>query len=111
MLSTILSVNINAGDSGSSKPSVKIKQPEKPKKASNAKQNNLKLNTLRIQGNKELPKALYIVPWQEVEIKKGAKYKQQLVLHSLYGDLFDPITANKLLEKQPQSLKDSNNDL
>ena len=87
-----LSLNIEAAESA---------QLEQPKKTSGARNNNLKLNTLKIQGNKELPKALYIVPWQEIEFKKGAKYKQQLVLHSLYGDLFDPVTADKLLEKQP----------
>ncbi len=87
-----LSLNIEAAESA---------QLEHPKKTSGARNNNLKLNTLKIQGNKELPKALYIVPWQEIEFKKSAKYKQQLVLHSLYGDLFDPVTADKLLEKQP----------
>lgn len=49
----------------------------------------IELKTTIIKGNKELPKILYIVPWQE--IKSSKKAERKLVLHSLFGDLFDPI--------------------
>ncbi len=64
-------------------------------KNSTKTKDKLKLKTLKLQGNKELPKALYIVPWQQVEIEQGSRYRQQLVLHSLYGDLFDPVSADQ----------------
>ncbi|TQV76404.1 hypothetical protein FLL45_00095 [Aliikangiella marina] len=56
---------------------------------------NIKLKTLTIQGNKELPKVLFIVPWQDPKKKKGSKSQQRLVLHSLYGDLFDPMKPSE----------------
>jgi uncharacterized membrane protein (UPF0127 family) len=46
------------------------------------------LEITTIKGNEELPKILYIVPWKEVEQSKNEE--QKLVLHSLFGDLFDP---------------------
>jgi len=48
------------------------------------------LDTTIIKGNTELPKILYIVPWKEI---KPSRYddEQQLIIHSLYGDLFDPV--------------------
>ena len=52
-------------------------------------QDTIELETTTIKGNKELPKILYIVPWKEVMPLK--KNQQKLVLHSLYGDLFDPV--------------------
>ncbi len=64
------------------------------------KKDKLKLETLKIQGNKELPKGLYIVPWQDIKKTKGSKNKQRLVLHSLYGDLFDPVNPNNYLNKE-----------
>ena len=39
-------------------------------------------------GNSELPNVLYITPWRAPETEHKT---QQLTLHSLYGDLFDPI--------------------
>lgn len=52
-------------------------------------QDKIELETTIIRGNKELPKILYIVPWKDVKpVKKG---EQELVLHSLFGDLFDPV--------------------
>jgi len=53
--------------------------------------NRMELETLKIQGNKELPKVLFVVPWQEVKSTVGGREEQGLVLHSLYGDLFDPV--------------------
>ncbi|MDH5354129.1 MAG: hypothetical protein OEY09_06755 [Gammaproteobacteria bacterium] len=52
-------------------------------------QDTIELGTTTIKGNKELPKILYIVPWKEV--KPQYIPQQELVLHSLYGDLFDPV--------------------
>ncbi len=54
----------------------------------------VELKTTFIKGNKELPQVLYIVPWQEVEQEK--KRKETLVLHSLFGDAFDPVTPKNL---------------
>ena len=49
----------------------------------------IELETTIIKGNKELPKILFIVPWQDV--KQSKVDEQPLVIHSLYGDLFDPV--------------------
>lgn len=46
------------------------------------------LEVTTIKGNEELPKILYIVPWKEIEQTRSDE--QKLVLHSLFGDLFDP---------------------
>jgi len=51
----------------------------------------LKITTIR--GNKELPQILYIVPWQGT--KKSALDEQNIVLHSLFGDLFDPFNPEE----------------
>ena len=56
----------------------------------------VELKTSFIKGNKELPQVLYIVPWQE--IKKTTKKPENMVLHSLYGDIFQPITPAKIIE-------------
>ncbi|MBI1425478.1 MAG: hypothetical protein GC149_18740 [Gammaproteobacteria bacterium] len=52
----------------------------------------LKLDTTIIKGNKEMPQIVYIVPWKEMKEKKSQD--QTLVLHSLFGDLYDPVSAN-----------------
>lgn len=52
-------------------------------------QDRIELKTTIIKGNKELPRVLYIVPWKDV--KTAPKPQQELVLHSLFGDLFDPV--------------------
>ncbi len=49
----------------------------------------IKMDTTTIKGNTELPKIIYIVPWQEA--KQFKSKAQQLIIHSLYGDLFDPV--------------------
>lgn len=49
----------------------------------------IKMDTTTIKGNTELPKILYIVPWKQ--IKQSQHEDQQLLLHSLYGDLFNPV--------------------
>ncbi|MFV9615435.1 MAG: hypothetical protein ACNYZG_05725 [Gammaproteobacteria bacterium] len=60
-------------------------------------EDEIELQTTIIKGNKELPKILYIVPWKDITKSKTAERK--LVLHSLFGDLFDPV-----LPKQDQQL-------
>jgi len=49
----------------------------------------LKLDTTIIKGNKEMPQIVYIVPWKD--FKQKQQKEQTLVLHSLFGDLYDPI--------------------
>ncbi len=50
----------------------------------------IKMDATIIKGNTELPKILYIVPWKEIKQSKSNN-EQQLIIHSLYGDLFDPV--------------------
>ncbi len=54
-----------------------------------AAEDTIELETTIIKGNKELPKILYLVPWKE--IKSNKKAERKLVLHSLFGDLFNPV--------------------
>jgi len=62
--------------------------------ASSYSQDRLELETTFIKGNKELPQILYVVPWKD--IKRSRKKEQQIVLYSLFGDLFDPVNPNEL---------------
>lgn len=62
-----------------------------------ATEDAIELETTVIKGNKELPKILYVVPWKE--IKRSKKAERKLVLHSLFGDLFDPVLPQ---QKQQQ---------
>lgn len=48
----------------------------------------IELESTKITGNTELPKYTYIVPWQDNKSEQTGSRK--LVLHNLYGDLFDP---------------------
>lgn len=57
-------------------------------------EDRLELETTFIKGNKELPQILYVVPWKEV--KSTRKKQQQIVLYSLFGDLFDPVNPDEL---------------
>lgn len=52
-------------------------------------EDRVELQTSFIKGNKELPQVLYIVPWQTIKKKKVKA--ENMVLHSLYGDIFDPV--------------------
>lgn len=52
----------------------------------------LKMETTIIKGNKEMPQIVYIVPWRDLK-QKNLK-EQTLVLHSLFGDLYDPINPD-----------------
>lgn len=54
-------------------------------------EDELDLDTTFIKGNKELPQMMYVVPWQDMKSAKGQKANQSLVLHSLFGDIFDPV--------------------
>jgi len=56
-------------------------------------EDEIELRTTTIKGNKELPKILYVVPWKD--IKRSKKAERKLVLHSLFGDLFDPVLPSQ----------------
>lgn len=60
-------------------------------------QDRLELETTFIKGNKELPQILYVVPWKD--IKRSRKKEQQIVLYSLFGNLFDPVNPEELDHK------------
>lgn len=52
-------------------------------------QDRAEIDSIYVKGAKEFPQTVYVVPWKDV---KGRERKdQQLVLHILYGDLFDPV--------------------
>lgn len=57
-------------------------------------EDRLELETTFIKGNKELPQILYVVPWKDV--KRSKKKEQQIVLYSLFGDLFEPVNPDQL---------------
>ena len=57
-------------------------------------EDTIELRTTTIKGNKELPKILYVVPWKD--IKKSKKAERKLVLHSLFGDLFNPVLPQQM---------------
>ncbi|MDH5445570.1 MAG: hypothetical protein OEY52_08420 [Gammaproteobacteria bacterium] len=54
-------------------------------------EDELELDTTFIKGNKELPQIMFMVPWQDMKTKRGKKAAQNLTLHSLFGDVFDPV--------------------
>jgi len=54
----------------------------------------IKMKTTTIKANTELPKIIYIVPWKETA--KNTKKQQKLIIHNLYGDLFDPVVPPEL---------------
>lgn len=56
-------------------------------------EDKIELETTTIKGNTELPKILYVVPWQDGE--SDSVTQQKLSLHSLFGDLFEPLTPEK----------------
>jgi len=56
-------------------------------------EDKIELRTTTIKGNKELPKILYVVPWKD--IKRSKKAERKLVLHSLFGDLFNPVLPSQ----------------
>ena len=52
-------------------------------------QERVEIDSIVIKGNKEFPQILYIVPWKDM--KNKSEKEQTLVLHSLFGNLFDPV--------------------
>lgn len=52
-------------------------------------QDRIELDTTIIKGNTELPKILYVVPWKDATGRTSKE--QKLTLHSLFGDLFEPV--------------------
>ena len=52
-------------------------------------QDIIELDTTTIKGNTELPKTMYVVPWQDKTRKDSTQ--QKLKLHNLYSDFFDPV--------------------
>jgi len=59
-----------------------------------ADDDEVEMETTFIKGNKELPQVLYIVPWQE--LKTEHKKEKTLILHSLFGDAFEPVIPKNL---------------
>jgi hypothetical protein len=59
-----------------------------------AVEDRVELETTFIKGNKELPQVLYIVPWKDAKQEKSKT--EIIVLHSLFGDTFEPVTPQKL---------------
>jgi len=55
-----------------------------------AVEDKIELETTIIKGNTELPRVIYLVPWQDISESKSAQ--QKLKLHSLFGDLFEPMS-------------------
>ena len=66
-------------------------------------EDKIELKTTIIKANTELPKILYVVPWQDTKEKKASE--QKLVLHSLFGDLFDPVRPAPPSKNKNQSNK------
>ncbi|MFL0802488.1 MAG: hypothetical protein K6L81_02140 [Agarilytica sp.] len=62
-------------------------------------EDKIELETTIIKGNTELPKILYVVPWQDVTDDK--KSQQKLTLHSLFGDIFEPVTPDAPSHLEP----------
>ena len=52
-------------------------------------QDKIELKTIQIRGNKELPKILYVVPWQDAARADNAEHK--LKLHDFFGELYEPL--------------------
>jgi hypothetical protein len=60
-------------------------------------QTTLDVETTIIKGNTELPKFLYVVPWQEKSNHHSAT--QKVVIHNIYGDLFDPVLPERIAQE------------
>lgn len=58
--------------------------------ASSLAQDKIELKTIQIKGNKELPKILYVVPWQDAKHNKNDRHK--IKLHNFFGELYEPVT-------------------
>jgi hypothetical protein len=60
----------------------------------------VQMDTTYVKANKELPKILFVVPWQD--LKPGKNADPTLVIHSLYGDLFDPVVPREPIEQKQE---------
>lgn len=56
----------------------------------------IELAPTTITGNTELPKYLYVVPWEDKQSKNLSE--RSLKLHNLYGNLFDPVLPSPPVE-------------
>ena len=66
--------------------------------AAHSQPDTLELEATVIKGNKELPKILYVVPWSTRQ--NAQQEEQNLQLHSLFGDLFDPVLPGQFDEQE-----------
>ena len=66
-------------------------------------QERIEIDSIVIKGNKEFPQILYIVPWKDM--KNKSEKEQTLVLHSLFGNLFDPVYELTGNSSQPPAFK------
>ena len=57
----------------------------------------LLLDTTVIRANKELPKVMYMVPWQQQKENRKVP-RQRLKLHSLFGNVFDPVYPTEAVQ-------------
>lgn len=73
-----------------------------------SQEDRVELDTTIIKGNTELPKILYVVPWKDLDGKSSNQ--QKLRLHSLFGDLFDPVSPTPPNELNTQTLFDPDED-
>lgn len=48
------------------------------------------LDTTVIRANREMPKVMYMVPWQQQKEHRKTQ-RQRLKLHGLFGNTFDPV--------------------
>lgn len=68
-----------------------------------AQKDRIELDTTTIRANSELPQILYVVPWSDTDVAN--KSQQKLVLHSLYGDFFDPVSPNQKQDRKTRHNK------
>jgi len=68
-----------------------------------AAQEKIELESIYVKANKEFPQSLYVIPWKE--IKGQERQEQRLVLHSLYGTLFDPVAKSLDPSRPRENLK------
>ncbi|WP_096086434.1 hypothetical protein [Agaribacterium haliotis] len=67
--------------------------------ASAQAKDRLELKTIKIKGNKELPKIMYLVPWQEEQPELDNK-EQKLRLHYVFDRVYQPLTQADLAKTQ-----------
>jgi hypothetical protein len=65
----------------------------------------VEIDVTTIRTTKELPRLLYIVPWQEAEIAADIE-DRQIVIHDLFGNFFQPMVP--AIETKPLPLRQKN---